>query len=63
MQALLTRIGIERETVAVLGEASGRERLLSEALRPAAATDMWRARMVDADFVPPCRRRSSKALS
>jgi ATP-dependent helicase/nuclease subunit B len=50
MQALLARIGIERGDVAVLGEASGREQLLSEALRPSAATDVWRVRMGDADF-------------
>src|SRR6202162_2518845 len=42
MQALLTRIGVTRNVVESLAEASGRERLLSEALRPAGATGMWR---------------------
>ena len=36
MQALLTRIGIARDAVASLAAPHGRERLLSEALRPAA---------------------------
>src|SRR5258708_12181170 len=40
MQALLRRIGIVRDEVAVLGEGAphGRERYVSKALRPAAAT-------------------------
>ena len=42
MQALLARIGIARDAVERLAEASGRERLVSEVLRPAAATDLWR---------------------
>jgi ATP-dependent helicase/nuclease subunit B len=44
MQALLRRMGMAREEVAVLGRpaAHGRERLVSEALRPAAATERWR---------------------
>jgi ATP-dependent helicase/nuclease subunit B len=43
MQALLRRIGIARDQVRLLGTpaAHGRERYLSEALRPAAATDRW----------------------
>jgi ATP-dependent helicase/nuclease subunit B len=41
MQALLTRIGIGRSAVASLAEPRGRELLLSEALRPAASTDLW----------------------
>jgi len=43
MQALLSRIGIAREAVAVLGEPARekRERQVSEALRPAASTDRW----------------------
>lgn len=42
-QALLRRIGIAREEVATLAApaAHGRERYVSEALRPAAATDHW----------------------
>jgi ATP-dependent helicase/nuclease subunit B len=44
LQALLQRIGIERADVKHLGEPAphGRERLLSEALRPAYATERWR---------------------
>jgi ATP-dependent helicase/nuclease subunit B len=43
MHALLQRIGIARDEVKVLGKPSmhGRERYVSEALRPAAATDRW----------------------
>jgi ATP-dependent helicase/nuclease subunit B len=39
MAALLRRIGIGRDAVAALAPARGRERLISEALRPADATD------------------------
>jgi ATP-dependent helicase/nuclease subunit B len=44
MHALLQRIGISRDEVVTLGRpaATGREHLLSEALRPAAATERWR---------------------
>jgi ATP-dependent helicase/nuclease subunit B len=54
MQALLRRIGIDRDEVRVLGEASaiGRERYVSEALRPAAATDLWR-RLAGTDIPSP----------
>ena len=43
MQALLRRIGIAREQVIRLGSpaAHGRERCVSEALRPAAVTERW----------------------
>src|SRR5262249_57319397 len=43
MQALLRRIGIAREQVVALGTpaAHDRERYISEALRPAAATERW----------------------
>jgi ATP-dependent helicase/nuclease subunit B len=43
MHALLDRIGIGRDQVAILGGriAHARERYVSEALRPAAATDRW----------------------
>ena len=53
MAALLRRIGIAREEVAALGLPSphGRERLVSEALRPAAATDHWQANLSQPDFV------------
>ena len=60
MQALLRRIGITRDAVVALGEpaAHGRERLVSEALRPAAATDRWqRARRLR------LRRRASTPRS
>jgi ATP-dependent helicase/nuclease subunit B len=50
MQALLKRIGIGRDLVESLAEACGRERLLSEVLRPAVATDIWRQRAAAPDF-------------
>ena len=50
MQALLTRIGIGRDAVASLSAPRGRERLLSEALRPAAKTDMWRQKATEPEF-------------
>ena len=50
MQALLARIGIGREAVRSLAEPSGRERLVSEALRPAAATDLWRDKATEPAF-------------
>jgi ATP-dependent helicase/nuclease subunit B len=50
MQALLTRIGIDRDCVEVLEKATGRERLLSETMRPSATTDVWRKRFAEADF-------------
>jgi len=53
MAALLTRIGVVREAVATLGEPAshGRERLTSEALRPAEASALWRDRLDKKDFV------------
>jgi len=50
MQALLTRIGIARDAVASLAAPRGRERLLSEALRPATKTDMWRQKAAEPAF-------------
>src|SRR5580693_10377960 len=50
MQALLARIGIARDAVQNLAEPRGRERLISEVLRPAAATDMWRQNAADPGF-------------
>jgi ATP-dependent helicase/nuclease subunit B len=50
MQALLTRVGIGRDAVASLAEANGRERLISEVLRPAATTDLWPQRTADPAF-------------
>jgi ATP-dependent helicase/nuclease subunit B len=50
MQGLLARIGIVRRDVVTLVPAAphGREILLSEALRPAAATDRWRHSLANA---------------
>jgi ATP-dependent helicase/nuclease subunit B len=50
LHALLARIGIKRDTVVALATANGRERLISEALRPADATEKWRANAADAGF-------------
>jgi len=50
MQALLTLIGIARDAVASLAAASGRERLVSEVLRPAAATHLWPELTADPEF-------------
>jgi len=50
LQALIARIGIDRSAVSELAEACGRERVVSEALRPAAATDLWRQRAGDPAF-------------
>ena len=52
MQALLARIGIVRGGVVALSAAQshGRERLVSEALRPAATTDRWQAHTTMKDF-------------
>ncbi len=54
MQALLTAIGIARSDVVDLAAPSthGRERLVSEALRPAATTDRWQAQRDAAAFGP-----------
>ncbi len=51
MHGLLARIGIARSEVTPLGPPAfhGREVLLSEALRPAAATDRWRASLAAAN--------------
>ena len=52
MHGLLARIGIVRGDVCVLGapQAHGRERLVSEALRPAITTDRWQARTATEEF-------------
>ena len=54
MQALLTTIGIARNEVDMLSAPlpHGRERLASEALRPAATTDRWQAQRDEATFGP-----------
>jgi ATP-dependent helicase/nuclease subunit B len=51
MHGLLARIGITRSEVIALAPpaADGRETLLSEALRPAAATDLWRTSLAAAN--------------
>jgi ATP-dependent helicase/nuclease subunit B len=53
MQALLRRLEVARDGVAELAAPAGhgRERLLSEALRPAESTDLWPKRLSGADFV------------
>ncbi len=52
LHGLLARIGVAREDVTVLAppEPHGRERLVSEAMRPAAATERWQARLAAAGF-------------
>ena len=63
LQALLDRIGIARDAVLSLGQpaAHGRERTVSEALRPAAATDRWQ-RLAGSDF-PACVDAAFATLS
>jgi ATP-dependent helicase/nuclease subunit B len=58
MQALLTQLGIDREAVTILAgpKPQGRERLLSEALRPAAATEHWKDRL-DRKLIDPALER------
>jgi ATP-dependent helicase/nuclease subunit B len=53
LQALLTRLGLARDEVMRLAQPAGggREALVSEAFRPAAATDLWRARTGAESFV------------
>ena len=50
MQALLARIGMNRNEVVRLAEASPREALVSEALRPAATTEHWQLSRAGAAF-------------
>src|SRR5580658_5258773 len=50
LQALLTRIGIARDAVVSLAEPGSRERVTSEVLRPAAATDKWRQDATEPQF-------------
>ena len=49
MQALLRRVGVDRTEVKVLGESAphGREKLVSEALCPAAGSECWQQRLPD----------------
>jgi ATP-dependent helicase/nuclease subunit B len=53
MQALLGRIGITREAVEQLAQPAphGRQLLASEALRPAATTDLWQSHLATPDFL------------
>jgi ATP-dependent helicase/nuclease subunit B len=48
LHGLIARMGITRGDVVELVAPHGRERLVSEALRPAAATDLWRVTLTDA---------------
>ena len=52
MHALLRRVGIARDAVTALAPPAphGRERLASEALRPAIASDLWQARLGETEF-------------
>jgi ATP-dependent helicase/nuclease subunit B len=50
LQALLARIGVARGAVRPLAKASGRERLISEVLRPAATADSWSKLPADPQF-------------
>ncbi|MGA7974019.1 MAG: double-strand break repair protein AddB, partial [Pseudolabrys sp.] len=52
MHALLDRLGIKRDEVEQLGggEPHDRDVLISEALRPAATTERWQARIADTEF-------------
>ncbi len=61
MHSLLRRIGILRDAVSVLAEpaAHGRERIVSEALRPAATTQLWQPKLMAPDFA----QRADIALS
>ena len=52
LQALLARIGINRDAVVKLAATTGREQLLSEALRPAATTELWQKHAADPAFGP-----------
>ena len=61
MHSLLKRIDILRDAVTVLAEpaAHGRERVVSEALRPAATTQLWQQKVMAPDFA----QRADLALS
>ena len=52
MAALLKRIGVARADVETLAVPAphGRERIVSEALRPAAASELWKDRLADSAF-------------
>ena len=50
LQALLARIGIARDAVKNLAEPRRRERLISEALRPASSAEAWAKLAADRQF-------------
>ena len=52
LHGLLNKIGIRRNAVTALAPPAGhgREPLMSEAMRPAPATDLWRARLQEPEF-------------
>ncbi|MFY9623201.1 MAG: double-strand break repair protein AddB, partial [Rhodoplanes sp.] len=52
MHGLLKQLGLDRSEVTVLGIAPSHDRmaLVSEALRPAATTDLWRTRLAEPSF-------------
>ncbi len=58
MHGLLQRIGIRRDAVTVLAEPAshGRELLVSEALRPAAATQLWQEKLASPVFAEHAER-------
>jgi ATP-dependent helicase/nuclease subunit B len=58
MHGLLRQLGIKREAVTTLAAPGpqGRELLLSEALRPAASTELWRERFATDDFAAHVER-------
>ena len=65
MAALLKRLGVARADVKTLAPAAphGRERMLSEALRPAATSELWNDRLADGAFnrrTPTRRCRTSR---
>jgi ATP-dependent helicase/nuclease subunit B len=53
MHTLLTRLGIRRSDVEILGNIAphGRELLASEAMRPSSATAQWHRRLAEPDMV------------
>jgi ATP-dependent helicase/nuclease subunit B len=49
MHALLDRFGVKRGDVEILGTPHGREVLMSETMRPSAATEQWHDRLAQPD--------------
>ncbi len=56
LHGLLKQLGVDRNEVTVLGEPRPHDRsaLLSEALRPARTTHLWRARLAEPLFAEAC---------